>query len=311
MLRFSLNIKGPKRSPVDAVQCSFADVQAMPGGVRPVDSEGKVRILVSNDDGIFARGLKTLASRLAAEPDFEVFVVAPDRERSATGHALTLHKPLRAGEYPAFEGHVKSAWWTSGTPSDCVKFAMYCLVENIDLVISGINAGPNLGSEILYSGTVSAAMEGVFLGVPSIAVSMGGEGTRLYEVAADFITELVRRLERGDFGKKLFLNVNVPNLPRHEIAGVAVSKLGLRPYDDHFEKRVDPRGEVYYWLAGEAIEQGEENGTDAWCVANKMISVTPIAFNMVDPDMMIKLASWPQLDETLTAIQRAGSPTRP
>jgi 5'-nucleotidase len=261
-----------------------------------------LRILVSNDDGINARGLRTLAHRLAQEKDFEVYVCAPDRERSATGHALTLHKPLRVDEVD-IGGNVKGAWLTTGTPSDCVKFAVGCLLEKTppDFVISGINSGANLGGEILYSGTVSAAMEGAFLDIPSLAVSCaGGTGKRHYEPAADFVSKIVRTLKKAEFlvGKTL-INVNVPNVPADEIKGVQVTKLGVRAYNDYFEKRVDPRGKTYYWLAGEAIEEGEEENTDAWCVSHKLISITPITFNMTDFKLVDKLTQWPEMSAFL------------
>lgn len=262
-----------------------------------------MRILISNDDGIWARGIRVLAERIARDPEHHVYVVAPDRERSATGHALTLHKPLRVEEVE-IDAKVKGCWWTTGTPSDCVKFAVGHLIEEpIDLVISGINSGPNLGGEILYSGTVSAAMEGAFLDIPSIAVSMGSGGPRHYEVGAEFIARLVKILPDSNLGR-LFLNINVPNVPFHDLAGVQVTKLGVRAYNDHFEKRVDPRGKVYYWLAGEAIEEGEEEGTDAWCMAHKIISVTPIAFNMTDMSMKTRLEGWDGLKQ-LKSIQEA------
>lgn len=256
-----------------------------------------MRILISNDDGVWARGIRVLAERVSRESDLEVYVVAPDRERSATGHALTLHKPLRVEEIE-MSGNLKGAWWTTGTPSDCVKFAVGHLIPSpVDIVISGINSGPNLGGEILYSGTVSAAMEGAFLEIPSIAVSIGSEGPRHYEVAADFIVSLIRKLSKADFGKRVFLNVNVPNLPAQQIAGVRATRLGVRAYTDHFEKRVDPRGKVYYWLAGEAIEEGEEEGTDAWCMHHKIISVTPISFNMTDSSMKERLEQWDDMQK--------------
>lgn len=252
-----------------------------------------MKILISNDDGIWAHGIRSLAEKIASDSENEVYVVAPDRERSATGHALTLHKPLRVEEVE-FPGKVKGAWWTTGTPSDCVKFAVGNLVaEPVDLVISGINSGPNLGGEILYSGTVSAAMEGAFLDIPSIAISLAGSGHRHWETAAAFVSKLIKLLPDSGLGKKLFLNINVPNLPENKIKGVRISKLGVRAYNDRFEKRIDPRGKVYYWLAGEAIEEGEEEGTDAWCMAHDLISVTPIAFNMTDMSMKDRLENWP------------------
>lgn len=261
----------------------------------------KLRILVSNDDGYTARGIKALAKRLAQESENEVYVCAPDRERSATGHALTLHKPLRVEEIE-MNDKLKGAWYTTGTPSDCVKFAVGCLLNNNapDFVVSGINSGANLGGEILYSGTVSAAMEGAFLDIPSIAVSVAGAGYRQYEVAADFVTRFVKVLKEAQFivGKTL-ININVPNVPASEIKGVRVTKLGVRAYNDYFEKRVDPRGKTYYWLAGEAIEEGEEENTDAWCVSHNMISVTPISFNMTDFKMMDKLSGWAGFDRLM------------
>ena len=259
-----------------------------------------MRILITNDDGIWARGIRVLAERVSRDSHHEVYVVAPDRERSATGHALTLHKPLRVEEVE-MEGNLKGAWWTTGTPSDCVKFAVGHLVpEPVDLVISGINSGPNLGGEILYSGTVSAAMEGAFLDIPSIAVSIGANGHRNYEVAADFIVKLIELLPNSGLGRRLFLNVNVPNLPADELKGIQVTKLGVRAYNDHFEKRIDPRGKVYYWLAGEAIEEGEEEGTDAWCMSNGIVSITPIAFNMTDMNMKERLHNWGALTQLIT-----------
>lgn len=264
-----------------------------------------MRILVSNDDGISARGIRVLAQKLAEDPANEVYVCAPDRERSATGHALTLHKPLRVEE-AHLDAKVKGAWYTTGTPSDCVKFAVGALLkEPIDYVVSGINAGPNLGSEVLYSGTVSAAMEGAFLDIPSIAVSMGGSGNRNYQLAADFVTRFIKILPRARFAKRMLLNINVPNALHKELQGLRVTRLGVRAYNDHFEKRVDPRGKVYYWLAGEAIEGGEAEDTDAWAVFNNYISLTPIQFNMTDIDMMGKMQHWDELKHLLKGMVAA------
>ena len=269
-----------------------------------------MKILITNDDGVWARGIRVLAERIARQPEYEVYVVAPDRERSATGHALTLHKPLRVAQ-AEMEGKMRGVWWTTGTPSDCVKFAVGHIVPGpVDLVLSGINSGPNLGGEILYSGTVSAAMEGAFLDIPSIAVSVGSEGHRYYDVAADFIARLIQLLPESGLGRRIFLNVNIPNLPADKLKGVQVTRLGVRAYTDHFEKRVDPRGKVYYWLAGEAIEEGEEEGTDAWCMARGMISITPISFNMTDMDMKDKLQNWGELSKLVeTNVSGTGKTT--
>ena len=258
-----------------------------------------MKILVTNDDGINARGIRVLAKRLAEEAENSVYVVAPDRERSAAGHGLTLHKPLRVDEVN-LDGNVKAAWATTGTPSDCVKFAVCALLtEAPDLVVSGINAGPNLGGDVLYSGTVSAAMEGALLSIPSIAVSMGGRSPRHFEVAADFIAQLLKVLSTGKLPPKTLLNVNVPNLPAAEIEGVSLTELGLRLYNDTFEKRLDPRGRAYYWLTGHAIEEGEAETTDVWAVKHKRISVTPVTFNMTDQTSLAALRLWSEF-QTLT-----------
>jgi len=265
-----------------------------------------LRILVSNDDGVHARGIRVLSKRLAQEPDNAVYVVAPDRERSATGHSLTLHKPLRVEEVQ-LERSLKGAWSTSGTPSDCVKFAVSALLKQPPaVVISGINSGPNLGSEILYSGTVSAAMEGAFLNIPAIAVSLVGDGEKRYEVAAEFVSRLVAILPTSGLPSRTVLNVNVPNVSAEEIRGVRITELGVRLYNDYFEKRMDPRGKVYYWLAGHAVEEGEGEGTDVRAVLNKMISVTPLTFNMTDRPIMEKLGSWMELQRLVDVYRTAG-----
>ncbi|MDZ4836082.1 MAG: 5'/3'-nucleotidase SurE [Candidatus Melainabacteria bacterium] len=258
-----------------------------------------MRILISNDDGIYAPGIKALATRLAEDPQHDIYVVAPDRERSATGHSLTLHKPLRVEEVE-LPGKMRRCWSTTGTPSDCVKLAISVLMEDNlpDLVISGINNGANLGAEVLYSGTVAAAMEGAFLSVPSIAVSMvtKGEGKH-FEVAAEFMSKFIGVYNKAHLGPKTLINVNVPSLPADRIKGVRVTELGIRAYDDYFEKRHDPRGRDYYWLTGHAIEEGEAETSDAYALAHDMISITPIAFNMTDRAVLPKLESLPGLAE--------------
>lgn len=260
-----------------------------------------MRILVSNDDGIYAPGIRVLSERLASDPEHEVFVVAPDRERSATGHALTLHKPIRVEEVN-YAAPVKGAWWTTGTPSDCVKFAVQGLLSDPpDVVISGINSGPNLGSEILYSGTVSAAMEGAILNIPALAVSMAGRHVKHYEVAAELVTRLLLLLPWSSLPRRLLLNINVPNLPASEIRGIVFTELGLREYNDRYEKRLDPRGKIYYWLAGEAVEEGEKEGSDVWAVNAQMISITPVFFDMTDRLTLGKLSEWSDSASWLTS----------
>jgi 5'-nucleotidase len=258
-----------------------------------------LRILISNDDGIHAPGIKALALRLSEERDLEVHVVAPDRERSATGHSLTLHKPLRA-ESVELGGKVKSAWSTTGTPSDCVKLAITELMEGKpDLVISGINNGPNLGSEILYSGTVAAAMEGTYLGIPSIAASLYWGSPRHYEAAAEVLAGLLKVFPKALLAPRSLVNVNVPNVALSEIKGVKLTEVGTREYNDYFEKRLDPRGRAYYWLAGSAIDEGEAENSDAWAVKNGFVSVSPVAFNLTDKMALEKLRSMVDLSQII------------
>ena len=240
-----------------------------------------MRILVSNDDGIHATGIRTLAERLAFE--HEVYVIAPDRERSAAGHALTLHKPLRVEEVQ-MGNDVTRAWETTGTPGDCIKIGINSILDVMpDLVVSGINHGPNLGTDILYSGTVNAAMEGAVLGFPSIAVSLtanGDSNATDFIYAADFILRFVPKIGEINFPKKTILNINVPAIASTDIAGIEITRIGTRMYTDTYEKRIDPRGKVYYWLAGEIINNSEEIGTDIAAIRNNKISITPITFEM-------------------------------
>ncbi|MFA6210206.1 MAG: 5'/3'-nucleotidase SurE [Candidatus Obscuribacterales bacterium] len=248
-----------------------------------------MRILISNDDGVFAPGLGTLARALAATAEHEVYVVAPDRQRSATGHSVTLHKPLRV-EAVDLEGGIKAAWSTTGTPSDCVKLAVKQLLpQPPDLIISGINSGPNLGSDVLYSGTVAAAMEGAFSGFPSIAVSAQKNAQVAFNLAAEFIVDFLRVLPKAPMPNRGLFNVNVPACEASQLKGVRVTELGKRQYKDIFERRHDPNGRDYYWLSGCAIEEGESELSDVWALANGYITISPVSFNMTDQNTLAKL----------------------
>ncbi len=248
-----------------------------------------MRILISNDDGIHSTGIRTLISKLVRE--HEVYVIAPDRERSAAGHALTLHKPLRVSEIE-MEYAVAKAWETTGTPGDCIKIGVSVILDKKpDIIISGINHGPNLGADVLYSGTVSAAMEGAVLGYPSIAVSLsnGCIEPEDFEYAAEFIAKFMNRIKSIKFPKKTILNINVPAVPGSDIAGIQITRLGTRMYTDTYEKRIDPRGKVYYWLAGEIIQTDEEEGTDITAIRNNKISITPVTFEITHKSIMPEL----------------------
>lgn len=272
-----------------------------------------MNLLVSNDDGIFAQGIRTLANTLAAA-GHQVTVVCPDRERSATGHGLTLHKPIRAEVIESVFHPSIHAWACSGTPSDCVKLALGALLDAPpDLVLSGINHGANLGTDVLYSGTVSAAMEGVIEGIPGIALSLTSFSSREFQPAADFATSLVEQIAKQPLPQVMLLSVNVPAVPREEIAGVMVTRQGIRRYFDWFEKRVDPRGKTYYWLAGEVLEEvdsPEEQAmpglklseadldwfrqtlTDVQAIRQNYITVTPLQYNLTCSAGLSHLQSW-------------------
>lgn len=250
-----------------------------------------MKILISNDDGIMANGIRALTEALSAEHD--VYVVAPDRERSAAGHSLTLHTPLRVEELEPKYG-AKRNWVTTGTPGDCVKIGLNAILgedEKPDLVISGINHGPNLGADILYSGTVSCAMEGAMLGYPSIAVSLASLNYEYeaFMIAATFINKFLPKIKEIDFPTKTILNINVPSLSADDIAGVSITKLGTRMFTDTYDKRVDPRGKVYYWMAGELIKYEENDDTDINAVRWNRISITPITFEMTHKSIMPEL----------------------
>lgn len=253
-----------------------------------------MKILISNDDGILANGIRALIEALA--PCHDVYVVAPDRERSAAGHSLTLHTPIRVEEVEAKYG-AKRCWMTSGTPGDCVKMAITAILsedEQPDLVISGLNHGPNLGVDILYSGTVSCAMEGAMMGYPSIATSLTTMRNDYedFKVAAEFIAELIQKLDAYKIPPKTILNINVPGLDKDDIAGIKVTELGGKMFTNAYERRVDPRGKVYYWMAGELVKESDEAiTTDIAAVRNNMISITPVTYDMTRVNIMEELQS--------------------
>ena len=250
-----------------------------------------LKLLISNDDGIFALGVRTLANTLA-QAGHNVTVVCPDRERSATGHGLTLHQPIRAEIVDSIFHPKVTAWSCSGTPSDCVKFALSAVLDTTpDFVLSGINHGSNLGTDILYSGTVSAAMEGLLEGIPSIAFSLTSFVSKEFQPAANFAQQLITQLRRKPLPYATLLNVNVPPVKQSEITGVAITRQGLRRYIETFQKRVDPRGKSYYWLAGEVVEEIEQPEhfhlsaqipTDVQAIRKNYITITPLQYNLTD-----------------------------
>lgn len=250
-----------------------------------------MKILVSNDDGIFADGLRALVSALVKK-GHEVYVCAPDRERSATGHSMSLHKPLMVDpikEVHLIEG-IADGCVTTGTPADCVKVALGAIWKNVDfdLMVSGINHGPNLGIDVLYSGTVSAAMEAMLLGLPSVATSLYSYSSREFGDAASWIADFVGHVP--EMPERSFLNINIPAIPRSEYQGLEITRLGNRAYEENYEERMDPRGRKYFWLAGNPIEGLERSGTDGMAVLEKKVSVSPIKFDMTNYDELKSLA---------------------
>jgi 5'-nucleotidase len=237
-----------------------------------------LKLLLTNDDSIYAAGLKELWAELKGNA--EITVVAPDRERSAAGHGITMDRPLRAEHLPLFDGR---AWAVDGTPADCVKLAVNCLLEEKpDLVIAGINRGSNLAIDVIYSGTVSGALEGIILGIPAIAVSVTEYEHPDYRYAALFTKMLIPKVLSSSSCNDTLLNINVPSLPASEIEGVRITRLGSRKYLNSFEVRTDPRGRKYYWLNGDMVDIEDEADTDVAAIANKMISITPIHVDLTN-----------------------------
>jgi 5'-nucleotidase len=233
-------------------------------------------ILISNDDGIHSDGLQALADAVAAHG--RVVVVAPDREQSAVSHALTLHRPLRIDEV------APDRYTVDGTPTDCVNLAINGILrERPALVVSGINKGANLGDDVTYSGTVSAAMEGTLLGIPSIAVSQIGRGPYDFRIASTFTGELVSRVVAHPLPPDTLLNINVPQFADGEQpSGVALTRMGKRRYGDAVIEKVDPRGRKYYWIGGQELSFVDEEGTDFHAVSHGNISVTPIHLDLTN-----------------------------
>jgi len=240
------------------------------------------RLLLTNDDGIYAPGLVTLANRLH-EAGYSLSVVAPDRERSSVGHALTLNRPIRLweAERGLYAPGVR-IFGCDGTPSDCVVLGMEVVDPQIGLVVSGINRGPNLGDDLTYSGTVSAAMEGVILGKGALALSLNchrSEAENRYDTAAVSAVKILDWLGENELSKGILLNINVPNLPLEMLEGFMVTRKGLRIYEGKVTEFRNPHGALSYWIAGRPEDEMAE-GTDVWAVAHGLVSITPIHMDM-------------------------------
>ncbi|MBP2644779.1 MAG: surE [Firmicutes bacterium] len=249
-----------------------------------------MRILLTNDDGILAPGIQALWQELSKIGD--VAVVAPDSERSATSQAITVHQPIRVDEH-FFEEERVTGWRIGGTPTDCVKIGVEALLqEKPDIIVSGINQGANLGTDVLYSGTVSAAIEGALLGYPAIAVSLTSWQYDDFSVAAEFTSKLVQITLEKKLPPNTLLNVNVPPLKANEFAGVEITRLGVIQYENIFEHRQDPRGRSYYWMGGRPVHAGNGKGSDVVAVEQRKISVTPIHFDLTNYNIMPLIKEW-------------------
>ena len=233
-------------------------------------------ILVSNDDGIHSPGLAALADAVSRHA--RVVVVAPDREQSAVSHALTLHRPLRIDEV------APGRYTVDGTPTDCINLAINGILPvRPAMVVSGINKGANLGDDVTYSGTVSAAMEGTLLGIPSIAFSQVGRSGWDFTIAAEFAARLVEKVLAWPLPPDTLLNVNVPRFEHGaRPAGVSLTRMGRRRYGDAIVEKIDPRGRKYYWIGGEELSFVEEEGTDFHAITAGRISVTPIHLDLTN-----------------------------
>jgi len=247
-----------------------------------------MRILITNDDGIRAVGLRTLAESL--QEIAELILVAPERDLSAAGHAVTLHKPLRM-KPAAIAALEATVYASNGTPADCVVLGCLALPQRPDLVVAGINRGANLGEEVLYSGTVSAAMEAALQGLPAFAISVASYSPPEYQTAADFARKLAQILPHIDLPDDCFLNVNVPPIPGEQIKGIELTRLGKRAYINKVEQREDLRGQTYYWLSGNPEETDSSEGTDIAAVAAGHISITPLHFDLTNYDLLTNLSS--------------------
>lgn len=243
--------------------------------------------LLTNDDGFDSPGLPIFAKHLSRLG--EVYVVAPEHERSAGGHAITMHKPIRA-KFKGTLGARTFLWETSGTPADCVVIGLFDLLPRTpDLVVSGINLGPNLGEDLTYSGTVSAAMEAHLCDLPAFSISLCTFEHPQWEVAAHIGCAIVPWLLR--FSNEFILNVNVPNCSLNNIKGVAITRLGRRRYDERLTKREDPFGRSYYWIGGVPQPLQPLEGTDEWAINHCMVSLTPISLDLTDYSKLSDLES--------------------
>lgn len=255
------------------------------GTIRLVEQESPVHILLSNDDGVHAKGLQALSSSL--QEMAEVTVVAPDRNRSGASNSLTLDAPLRVRR------ESKGVYSVNGTPTDCVHVAITGFLDaDPDMVISGVNHGANLGDDVLYSGTVAAAMEGRFLGLPAVAISLVSSRSHNMPAAGRVARDLVQRLVNSPLPRDTILNINVPDLPYEQLAGFRATRLGNRHRAEPVVKSTDPRGSTIYWVGPAGPEQDSGPGTDFHAIAEGYVSVTPLKIDLTAHRETDAIAGW-------------------
>ncbi len=248
-----------------------------------------MNILLTNDDGIYAKGLWALYDTLIKK--HSVIVVAPDRERSAVGHGITLHNPISKKEIKVNNGQRGIA--VTGTPADCVKLSLHEIFENRpDIVISGINPGANVGINVNYSGTAAAAKEAALYGIASMAVSINGHDATHFAEAAAFTASLVRKVSDQGLPHGVFLNLNYPDLPREKTKGVRWTRQGTDPFEHRFERYTDPRNTVYYWQGCDSQTKYEDPDIDGAALSADYISITPVKCDMTDYGVLEKLKKW-------------------
>lgn len=244
-----------------------------------------MRILITNDDGVLAPGIEILAKEIAKIA--EVDIMAPDRNRSGASNSLTLLNPLRVRQLS------NGAYSVDGTPTDCVHLALTGYFEHkFDLVISGINEGSNLGDDVLYSGTIAAAMEGCNLGVPSIAVSSVSRDVQHYDTAAKIVRSIAERILSTGLPLKNMININVPDLELDKIKGIEITRLGTRHNAEATQKLLDPRSRPIYWIGEPGREEDAGEGTDFYAVNRGYVSVTPVHLDMTNYKIFANLATW-------------------
>lgn len=247
-----------------------------------------MNILVTNDDGIQAQGLSTLVEYLSEIAD--VYVCAPDAQRSACGHGITMNTPITVNEREV-KG-AKAAWSISGTPADCVKLGVKRLAPNVDMVFSGINHGANLGTDAFYSGTVAGAAEGVFCGFPSVAVSICSHNPKCFDPAGQMARTVAEKVTEHGLEKGVMLNVNIPDRMPEEILGVRVTAQGVMQYDELFEIAVSPFGQKYYWYGGNLIKKKQDPDVDVEAIRAQYISISPLQFNLTAKERIPELKEW-------------------